>query len=145
MTVHTKYYTELTTSELYKILKLRAEVFVVEQDCPYQDLDDRDLNAWQIWVEDDGEVVACMRVFMYDDTYSQIGRVVTSLKVRGTGVGKMMVQEGVRLADEKFPGCPILIHSQDYATGFYEKFGFRITSEPFMEDGIPHREMIREA
>lgn len=145
MTICVKHYTDLTTDELYNILKLRAEVFVVEQDCPYQDLDGRDRNAWQIWVEDNGEVIACMRVFMYDETYSQIGRVVTSLKVRGTGVGKMMVQEGVRTADEKYPGCPILIHSQDYATGFYEKFGFRITSEPFMEDGIPHREMIREA
>lgn len=145
MTVHTKYFTDLTTSELYGILKLRAEVFVVEQDCPYQDLDGKDLKAWHIWIEEDGEVLACLRVFQYDETYSQIGRVVTSMKVRSTGTGRMIMEEGVRLADEKYPGFPIMIHAQSYAAGFYEKFGFKISSEQFLEDGIPHNEMIRKA
>lgn len=145
MTIHAKYYSDLTTDELYDILKLRAEVFVVEQDCPYQDLDDKDRDAWHIWLEDNGSVLACLRVFKYDERYSQIGRVVTSLKVRGTGAGRIMMEEGVRVADEKYPGFPIMIHAQSYATGFYEKFGFKISSEPFLEDGIPHNEMIRKA
>lgn len=142
MTIHTRHFSELSATELYGMLKLRSEVFVVEQDCVYQDLDDRDADAWHSWIEDDGKVVACLRVFRLDEEHSQIGRVVTSLDVRGTGIGKRMMEEGVRIAGEKYPGLPVLIHAQEYAKGFYGKFGFRVTSEPFDEDGIPHVEMI---
>ena len=143
MITHVKHFKDLTIEELYDILRLRAEVFVVEQDCPYQDLDGRDRNAWHVWLEESGKAVACLRVFMFDELHSQIGRVVTSLDVRGKGAGRLIMEEGVKIAEEHFPDFPILIHAQAYATGFYEKFGFRISSDAFLEDGIPHHEMIR--
>lgn len=145
MTIITRKFNDLTTNELYDILRLRAEVFVVEQDCPYQDLDDRDRDAYHVWAETDGEVVGCLRVFMYDGTYAQIGRVVTSRKIRGKGWGMEMMKAGIHIVKEHYGNAPILIHAQAYATGFYEKLGFRISSEPFLEDGIPHYEMIRTA
>lgn len=138
-----KHFSELSTGELYRILRLRAEVFVVEQNCPYQDLDDRDQDAWHVWIEDEGgEVLACLRVFRFDESHSQIGRVVDSSAVRGTGVGKSLMLKGIDVAKEHFPGLPILIHAQQYAKGFYEKCGFEVSSDPFDEDGIPHVEML---
>lgn len=145
MTIRTSRFRDLTTDELYAILRLRAEVFVVEQDCPYQDLDGRDFDSYQVWAEEDGEVLACLRVFMYDGTYAQIGRVVTSRRIRGTGWGDRLMNVGIDIVREHFSNAPILIHSQAYATGFYEKVGFRISSGQFLEDGIPHYEMIRPA
>lgn len=82
---------------------------------------------------------------MYDETYAQIGRVVTSQKVRGTGLGLEMMKIGIETVREHYGNVPIMIHAQVYATGFYEKVGFRISSGQFLEDGIPHYEMIRPA
>lgn len=145
MTIKTATYQELTKDELYRILQLRSEVFVVEQDCPYQDLDDMDQHAIHIWAEDDeGVVSGCLRVFRLDDAHSQIGRVITKESVRGTGLGKVLMEYGVAAVREHFPDLPCLIHAQSYATGFYEKSGFKVSSEDFLEDGIPHREMILE-
>lgn len=145
MTINTAHFSSLSADELYGILRLRAEVFVVEQDCPYQDLDDRDRDSYQVWATDGGETVGCLRVFMYDSTYAQIGRVVTSRKIRGEGWGLEMMKTGIRIVKEHYGDAPILIHAQSYATGFYEKLGFRISSEEFLEDGIPHYGMIRPA
>lgn len=135
----------MSAEELYGILQLRSQVFVVEQNCPYQDLDDKDRDAWHCCaMDDEGNVIGTSRVFMYDEQYVQIGRVVTAESVRGTGIGEMIMDASIRLAAEKFGNAPIMIHAQSYASGFYEKFGFRISSEEFLEDGIPHREMIRK-
>lgn len=145
MTINVSKFSSLKSSELYGILRLRAEVFVVEQNCPYQDLDDRDRDSYQVWAEHEGEVVGCLRVFMYDSIYAQIGRVVTSKKIRGRGWGLRLMEIGIRTVREHYGNVPIMIHAQTYATGFYEKAGFRISSEQFLEDGIPHYEMIRPA
>lgn len=145
MVIKTRLFSSLKPDELYAILRLRAEVFVVEQNCPYQDLDNRDPDSFQIWAEENGEVVGCLRVFMYDNSYAQIGRVVTSQKIRGKGWGLEMMKVGIRTVREHFGDVPIMIHAQAYAVGFYEKVGFRISSEQFLEDGIPHYEMIRPA
>ena len=143
MHLFVKHFSELSSLELYKILSLRSEVFVVEQDCVYQDPDNRDQDAWHVWIEDGrGDVVACLRVFWFDEGHSQIGRVANSMKVRGTGVGKCIMLKGIEVAKEHFPDIPILIHAQQYASGFYEKCGFEVSSEPFDEDGIPHVEML---
>lgn len=139
-----KRFVELTLDELYALLRLRAEVFVVEQDCPYQDLDDNDQNAVHVFTVQDGEIVACLRVFLKDDGNATIGRVVTSMKVRGKGVGKTLMLEGIRCAREMYPGRKCIIHAQCYAIGFYEKCGFTVCSEEFPEDGIPHKEMMIE-
>lgn len=139
-----KTYGELSLDELYGILKLRAEVFVVEQDCPYQDLDGNDRRAVHVFAVQDGEIVACLRIFLKDDGNATIGRVVTSQKARGTGLGKRLMLEGVNCARNLYPGLNCVIHAQCYAIGFYEKCGFIVCSEEFLEDGIPHKEMMMQ-
>lgn len=136
-----KSFTELTNEDLYGILRLRAEVFVVEQDCPYQDLDGNDLKATHLFVLENREVVACLRVFLKEDGNATIGRVVTAGKVRGTGLGKKMMLEGIGISKRLFGRTPIVIHAQCQARGFYEKCGFVVSSGEFLEDGIPHVEM----
>ena len=134
-------FSELTNEDLYGILRLRAEVFVVEQDCPYQDLDGNDLKATHLFVLENSEVVACLRVFLKEDGNATIGRVVTAGKVRGTGLGKKMMLEGIGISKRLFGRTPIVIHAQCQARGFYEKCGFVVSSGKFLEDGIPHVEM----
>jgi len=143
MKLNVKKFNELTLEELYSILALRAEVFVVEQECPYQDLDGNDRRAVHVFTTEGSQVLACLRVFMKDDGDATIGRVVTSKKLRGTGAGKELMLKGISTARALFPGKRCVIHAQSYAVGFYEKCGFHITSgsEPFLEDNIPHREM----
>lgn len=141
MDICCKHYNDLSRDELYGILKLRAEVFVVEQDCPYQDLDGNDINAVHIWAEENGEILGCLRVFLKEDGNATIGRVVTKKGIRGTGLGLSLMRQGVKLCQDLYGDTPIVIHSQSYAIGFYEKFGFRVSSEEFLEDGIPHHEM----
>lgn len=143
MTIKVTPFSLLSTTDLYKILRLRAEVFVVEQNCPYQDLDNNDQKAYHIWTESNGDCIAYCRVFELDKDHVQIGRVVSSKKARGKGYGRLLMKHAIETCERNFPGKPILIHSQAYATGFYEKFGFSISSEEFLEDGIPHYEMIR--
>ena len=141
MDIFCKHYDDLSRDELYGILQLRAEVFVVEQNCPYQDLDGNDFNAIHIWAAEAGKIIGCLRVFLKDDGNATIGRVVTKKEVRGTGLGLSLMQEGIRLCWNLYGDTPIVIHAQSYATGFYEKCGFRVSSEEFPEDGIPHHEM----
>lgn len=139
-----KKYCDLTLDELYALLRLRAEVFVVEQNCPYQDLDGNDQKAVHVYALQDSEVVACLRVFLKKDGNATIGRVVTSKKVRGAGLGKALMFEGIRCARKMYPGHKCVIHAQCYAIGFYEKCGFTVCSEEFPEDGIPHKEMMMQ-
>ena len=141
MEIHRKHYKDLTLDELYGLLQLRSEVFVVEQDCPYQDLDGNDRNAVHVFAGDGSRILACLRVFLKDDGDASIGRVVTSKEVRGTGLGRKLMMEGISCAREMYPGLKCVIHAQRYATGFYEKCGFSVSSDEFLEDGIPHVEM----
>ena len=139
-----KHFGELTTDELYGILKTRAEIFVVEQNCPYQDLDDKDLDAIHLFCYNDaGRVSACLRVFWKDESegVAQIGRVVT-LK-HGEGLGGKLLHRGVEIAIEKLKAKKIYLEAQQYAIGYYRKEGFEVASEPFLEDGIPHVIMER--
>ncbi len=139
-----KHFDELTTTELYEILKTRAEIFVVEQDCVYQDLDDNDQEAVHVFSRsEDGRVMGCLRVFMRDDTTrtAQIGRVVTL--EHGTGLGGRLLHRGIEVAAEYFKAAAIYLEAQQYAIGFYEREGFKVMSEPFLEDGIPHVKMER--
>ena len=135
-----KKYEELTVDELYEILRLRAEVFVVEQNCVYQDLDGKDKKAYHVFLKRDGEVVACLRVLpkgvSYPDAES-IGRIVS--KIHKSGLGKIVVAEGIKVAREKFGAKRLLISAQVQAQGFYEKQGFSVvTGETYLEDDIPH-------
>ena len=138
-----KHFEELTLKELYELLRLRSEIFVVEQDCPYQDLDGLDYEGLHLFYEEeDGTVIACLRIFQHPDDDAdtvRIGRVVT--KEHGKGLGALLLHEGVMTAETYY--CPhrILLEAQEYAKGFYEKEGFTVVSDMFLEDGIPHVRM----
>lgn len=141
-----KHFKELSTTGLYEILKTRFEIFVTEQECIYQDLDDKDQDAYHVFCwNDSGRVAGCLRVFWknHDDTagVAQIGRVVTL--EHGKGLGGKMLYEGVRVAADILKAKKIYLEAQEYAIGYYAKEGFEVVSEPFMEDGIPHVKMER--
>ena len=134
----------MSAEEIYDVLKLRSEVFVVEQNCIYQDLDDKDRKASHLCMKNDkGEVIGCCRVFKYNDKYAQIGRFVVAKSYRGKGYAAQMMEMAIQIVKDNYDNMPIMIHAQSYAVGFYEKFGFKVSSEEFLEDDIPHREMIR--
>ncbi len=139
-----KHFDDLNTKELYEILKTRSEIFVVEQDCVYQDLDDKDQDAIHVFCwNDEGRVAGCLRVFMKDkeDKVAQIGRVVTL--EHGKGLGGKLLRKGVEVAERSFDACSIYLEAQKYAIGYYEKEGFEVISDEFLEDGIPHVQMER--
>ncbi len=132
-----KKFDELTPDELYEILKARVDVFVVEQNCPYRELDDVDKSAYHIYVKDEEALVAYLRV--YNDGDVRIGRVL-SLR-RRQGLGTKVLKEGIRLAKEIYAADKIVIEAQTYARELYEKLGFMQVSEKFLEDGIEHIRM----
>ena len=145
MNWYVKDWAELDREELYDLLILRTAVFVVEQSCPYQEADGLDRRAWHVFArEDGGDVAACLRVIRPEagSDAAVIGRVVAAPARRGTGLGRELLELGVRTAWERTRARRILLHAQAYARGFYEKAGFLPTDRPpFLEDGIPHLEM----
>lgn len=142
MELMVKRFDELTVHELYAILKLRVNVFVVEQACIYPELDDKDLRAHHVWLEENGEILAYLRVLEPGVSYAEasIGRVIAAR--RRQGLGSRIVAAGISVAKERLGAEAIRIEAQTYARGLYEKLGFRQTSEEFLEDGIPHIEML---
>ena len=141
---HKKTFGELTTDELYELLRVRSELFVVEQNCVYQDLDGDDQQAIHLWITAGDKTVAVARVCPAGThmTEISIGRVITT--VRGKGYGKQIMLNAIEAAVEHFGATHIDIEAQEYAKGFYEGVGFRQTSEAFMLDGIPHIKMSWE-
>ena len=139
--LHEKLFSELTLDELYELLRIRTEVFVVEQDCVYQDMDGDDQVSVHLWLTERDRVVALCRVCPAGTHMEEVsvGRVITT--VRGKGYGKRMMLEGIRAAREHFGAQRIDIEAQGYARGFYEQVGFRQSSEPFILDGISHIRM----
>ena len=139
-----KRFDELTVEELYDILAARVEVFVVEQNCPYQDLDNVDKEAYHVYFREDGKVVAYLRVVDKGKRLDEVslGRVI-SLR-RRQGIGSKLMAAGIRVAKEKFGASKIKIGAQLYAKPFYEQAGFRQISGEYLEDGIPHIYMIYE-
>ena len=139
-----KSFGELTTIELYEILKARAEIFVVEQNCVYQDLDDIDYRSFHFFYEEEGKIQAYLRVFEKDSSSRmvQIGRVLTV--THGKGLGGELLENAISQIKSLMAPASIYIEAQCYAVGFYEKKGFRISSEEFLEDGIPHVQMLLE-
>ena len=133
-----KKYEELTLDELYDIIKARIGVFVVEQNCPYQELDGKDRLAYHVFFKDDNGIQAYLRVLNKGDAFDEcsLGRVITV--ARGCGLGAKLIKEGVRVAKEKFGAKKLVVAAQVQAGGFYAKQGFCQCSEEYMEDGIPH-------
>ncbi|MBB6005076.1 GNAT family N-acetyltransferase [Arcicella rosea] len=142
-----KHFRDLTTIELYQILQLRNEVFIVEQNCPFQDLDDKDLISFHFIGFDTSsqKIVAYTRLIAPGISYEEasIGRVVTSPLARGGGFGKTLMFKSIEMMEEIFAGSPIRIGAQLYLKQFYESFGFQQVSEIYLEDGIEHIEMLR--
>ena len=138
--MRSKYFDELSTKELYEILRARAEIFVVEQNCVYQDLDGIDYESLHVFAEEGGKVTAYLRAFYKDEYTVQMGRVLTLR--HGEGLGGKLLREGIAQIRARMHPAKICIDAQCYATGFYEREGFRICSEEFLEDGIPHVQMV---
>ncbi len=136
MEMKSKLFNELTTRELYEILKVRAQIFVVEQNCPYQDLDDKDYRSLHVFFEENRTVTAYLRAFEKGDGRVQMGRVLTLH--HGNGLGGKLLRMGIEEIREKFQVEKIYIEAQCYATGYYTREGFQICSDEFIEDGIPH-------
>lgn len=143
--LHKKWFSELTTQELYELLRVRSDVFVVEQDCVYQDLDYDDQPALHLWLTEGDRIVALCRVCPAGTHMEEvsIGRVITT--VRGKGYGRQIMLAGIEAAKEHFGAKRMDIEAQEYAKGFYEQVGFRQSSEPFILDGIPHIKMTYTA
>lgn len=139
-----KPFEKLELQELYDILQARVAVFVVEQNCPYQEIDGKDPDCYHLFYREDGKIQACLRVVPPGLSYPEasIGRVLTVN--RGGGLGKKLMQEGISLAKELYPNDNLRIGAQVYARGFYEQLGFRQCSEEYLEDDIPHIEMLLE-
>ena len=134
-----KCFDDLTTGELYEILKARCAVFVVEQNCVYQDVDGRDYESLHVFFENEGRITAYLRAFVREPGVVQMGRVLTV--DRGCGFGGKLLRAGIEEIRERFHPVKIYIEAQSYAVGFYAREGFRVTSEEFLEDGIPHVKM----
>ena len=135
-------FAELTPFEVYGLCRLRVDVFVVEQQCPYPELDGRDVEpaTVHLWFEEDGKVLATIRV-LDDGATRAIGRVATAANARGRGLAARLMEEGIALC----AGHPVTLGAQAYLEDWYARFGFRRSGPDYVEDGIPHLPMRREA
>jgi ElaA protein len=138
----------LSLDELYALMTIRQEVFIVEQNCPYLDADGKDQGSWHILMYSNAtnHLVGCTRLLPQGLSYPEymsIGRVLNTSEVRGTGAGKALMLESVRQIQELFGPGKIKIGAQSYLVQFYGGFGFVSTGEEYLEDGIPHTKMIR--
>lgn len=142
----TKSFNEFTVDELYEILQLRSEVFVVEQDCVYQDIDFKDQKSLHIFGRKDGKIIAYTRIFKPGDYFdnSSIGRVVVAASERKYGFGHNLIKASIEAIKYNFEVEKITISAQLYLQKFYESHGFEKVGEEYLEDGIPHIEMLRE-
>ncbi|MFG1497767.1 GNAT family N-acetyltransferase [Saccharospirillum sp. HFRX-1] len=139
---------ELDIRSLYDLLALRMSVFVVEQNCPYQELDGKDQQSWHMLGYRQGQLVATARILAPGASYAEaasIGRVVSAPSERGTGIGQALMTESVQACVKRFPDHPIRIGAQAHLDAFYRRFGFVSSGATYLEDGIPHIEMTRPA
>lgn len=141
-------FSDLSVTQLYAILAARSEVFVLEQNCVYQDMDGKDqaslhLTAWTT----EQQVAAYLRIVPPGLTFTEasLGRVITSKDARGTGIGKQLLAKGLEQLQITYPGQPVRIGAQHYLEKFYQSFGFVTVSDIYLEDDIPHVEMLRSA
>lgn len=140
-----KHFDELTTRELYALLRLRNEVFIIEQNCPYLDLDEKDFACFHVLYYADDQLAGHTRLLpkgiSYDDV--SIGRVATGTAYRGLGLGRQLMEASINGCYEKFGRSDIRISAQLYLLKFYQSLGFQEVGEPYDEDDIPHIEMVK--
>lgn len=139
-----KAFKELSLDEFHDVVQLRETVFIVEQDCPYLDVDGKDKGALHVFGELEGKIVATTRILKPGDCYDEvaIGRVVTSPLVRGKGIGIKLMEESMKFVIAYFGNVPVRISAQQYLVKYYEIFGFKSTGKEYLEDNIPHVEML---
>lgn len=139
-----KTFSELTTDELYKILQLRNEVFIVEQECPYQDIDGKDNESYHIFLEKDNEVIAYSRILKKGISYEQasIGRVIVKKDYRGGNIAKDMLLKSISFIENSLHEKEIKIQAQAYLDKFYSSLRFKKISDVYLEDNIPHMDML---
>ena len=139
-----KSFKELSKEELYDALKIRAEIFILEQNCPYNDLDSKDNKARHVLGKEGDEIVAYSRIFKEGDFYKKhasIGRILVRGDKRGKKIGNELVQKSVNYCKENFPGAEIKISAQFHLKSLYQNAGFVYKGETYLEDGIPHCSM----
>ena len=142
---HEKSFAELTAKELYGILQLRQRVFVVEQACAYLDCDDYDQRALHLWTTNGDHVIAYARVFAPGEKCAEasIGRVISAPEARRTGAGRAIVARAIATLARSYGRVPIRIAAQSYLLKFYRELGFEPASAEYLEDSIPHHDMVR--
>lgn len=140
-------FASLTVAQLYSILAARSAVFVVEQNCPYQDMDGVDEHSMHLVGWQDASVAAYLRIVPPGIKFAEpsIGRVITAAVFRGTGLGRELMRRGVQQLDDLYPTQASRIGAQAHLQKFYAEFGYVTSSEVYLEDGIPHVEMLRSA
>lgn len=136
---------ELSTRDFYEIVKAREAVFVVEQQCAYQEVDELDPLAWHLSATVEGQLAAYTRVVGPGDKFAKpsIGRVMTLKAFRGHQYGRALMSEAIRFTEQTYPGLGIRIGAQVYLTAFYASFGFEAVGDAYDEDGIPHIDMLK--
>jgi ElaA protein len=141
-----KAFDDLTPHELYEIMRLRNEVFVLEQLCVYQDADNKDQRSHHLMIKDNGKLIAYARLLPPGVSYPEmsIGRVISSPEYRRKGAGRLLMQKAIEGCHELFGEGPIRIGAQLYLKKFYESFGFVQAGDMYLEDNIEHIEMKRQ-
>lgn len=139
-----KTFPELSTAELYQVMKARMDVFVVEQECPYEELDNCDQQAVHLFLKDNQKIAAYVRLLPKRTTFSEasIGRVLVTKKYRGNGYAKEIMQQAIAHITEQWNETVIKIQAQTYLRAFYASLGFEQISDEYLEDGIPHIDMF---
>jgi ElaA protein len=139
-----KTFQQLTNIELYNILKERTEVFVVEQNCPYPEVDGKDVQSYHLFREEKGEIIAYLRILPPGVSYEElsIGRVLVKKAYRGQKLAQQLMTEALHFIHNELKEPTVKIQAQEYLSQFYESFGFEAISEVYLEDNIPHIDMI---
>lgn len=140
-----KHFDELSKFELYDLLKLRTDVFVVEQNCPYPELDQKDLAAFHCLCLKNNHLIGTARIFGKGLVYQEcaIGRFVLDQNQRANGYGHLMMEQCIQFIEKEFKTAEIRISAQEHLKDFYGKHGFKVVSEIYLEDNIPHVEMLK--
>lgn len=139
-----KTFNELTNTELYNILQERTNVFVVEQNCPYPEVDGKDVQSYHLYKEQNGEIVAYLRILPPGVSYAElsIGRVLVKKEYRGQRLAHELMAHALQFIEDELNETTVKIQAQDYLRNFYSSFGFEAISEVYLDDGIPHVDML---
>lgn len=143
MNYYIKSFTELSTKEFYEIVKLRIAVFVVEQTCPYQEIDAQDEQAIHTWMQEGQEIIGYTRIIDQEEIVT-FGRVIIHPSHRGKKLGYQLLEKTLEIIKSQIPDKPIVIGAQAHLTNFYGKYGFMPISDVYLEDNIPHVQMRKE-